>query len=420
MKPSADEFCFMVQLADQPEQSEKASLQLNQDWDKLKGSPVESVVSKYKDTVFRMELPNRPPHRTVDIEVVVELVDNVPVTRIQYHLSDEMKRTIREWTREMPDAGIIRPSKSPYSSPIFCVKKAVCWRIVHDFRAINSKIRIPVRLRQSDIPYNAFSTPDGQFEYLVTSMGLSCSLAAFNRMIQRVFCDQKAFCQAYFDDLFVFTKSKDIADHLETLDAVLQRCQEQKIYIKLAECTFCSHEVPCQGDYLGATVSAWIPIRFALYTTGRRQRRNASSNRFWFCESYAETSAPLIEARKGKTALERINLTLEQGKCFAKLKAHLTSPPVLAHPDSRRYFYVQMGASDYAVGGYLYQLDSGAKEKVIAYSGKKLSSAELMYPTREKECWSCWPHYTRCKSGECTLSTNRSSLTLIIGRCSRF
>ncbi|OWY95383.1 Retrotransposon protein, Ty3-gypsy subclass [Phytophthora megakarya] len=161
----------------------------------------------------------------------------------------------------------------------------------------------------------------------------------------------ESFMSGCFDDLFVFTKSKDTADHLEPLDAVLQRCQERDIYIKLAECTFCSHEVPCQGDYLGATVSAWIPI---------------------------ETSSPLIEATKGKPALERINLTLEQGKCFPKLKAHLTSPPVLAHPDSRRDFYVQMGASDYAVGGYLYQLDSEGKEKVIACSGKKLSSAELI------------------------------------------
>ncbi|KAF4034658.1 RNase H-like domain found in reverse transcriptase [Phytophthora infestans] len=31
------------------------------------------------------------------------------------------------------------------------------------------------------------------------------------------------------------------------------------------------------------------------------------------------------------------------------------SPPLLAHPDSSRPFYVLMDASDYAVEGYLYQ-----------------------------------------------------------------
>ncbi|OWZ08374.1 polyprotein [Phytophthora megakarya] len=44
-----------------------------------------------------------------------------------------------------------------------------------------------------------------------------------------------------------------------------------------------------------------------------------------------------------------------------------------------------MDASDYAVGGYLYQVDDSGKEQVISYGGRKLSKAEKMYPTREKE-----------------------------------
>eukprot|EP00644_Phytophthora_capsici_P011966 jgi/Phyca11/106204/e_gw1.12.85.1 len=95
-----------------------------------------------------------------------------------------------------------------------------------------------VRLRESDIPYTAFSMPDGQFEYLVTPMGLSCSPAAFNRLMQHVFNDQRAFCQAYFDDLFIFTESTSLEDHLKDLDAALRRCEEQELYVKLAKCTF--------------------------------------------------------------------------------------------------------------------------------------------------------------------------------------
>jgi hypothetical protein len=44
-----------------------------------------------------------------------------------------------------------------------------------------------------------------------------------------------------------------------------------------------------------------------------------------------------------------------------------------------------MDASDYAVGGYLFQLDANGREQVIAYGGRKLTTAERMYPTREKE-----------------------------------
>ncbi|OWZ00272.1 Retrovirus Polyprotein [Phytophthora megakarya] len=67
-------------------------------------------------------------------------------------------------------------------------------------------------------------------------MGLACSPSAFNRMMQRVFSDQR-------------THSLD--EHLEALDKVLKRCEEQKLYIELAKCTFCAREIPCLGDYFG-------------------------------------------------------------------------------------------------------------------------------------------------------------------------
>ncbi|OWY95739.1 polyprotein [Phytophthora megakarya] len=169
-----------------------------------------------------------------------------------------------------------------WDNQAFEVTKPVGWRIVHDFRGINSKLRIPatpvprkediydamaggyylsamdllwvffqVRLRQKDIQYTAFSTHDGQFEYLVTPMGLACSPSAFNRMMQRVFSDQRTFCLAYFDDLFVFTTSHSLDEQLEALDKVLKRCEEQKLYIELAKRTFCAREIPCLGDYFG-------------------------------------------------------------------------------------------------------------------------------------------------------------------------
>ncbi|OWY93287.1 Retroelement, partial [Phytophthora megakarya] len=120
----------------------------------------------------------------------------------------------------MVQAGIIRPSTSAFCAPTFCVKKPVGWRIVHDYRQLNSATILPaipmprkedtfdamggsywfscmdllwgyyqVKLRESDIPFTAFSTPDGIFEYLVTSMGLSGNPATFNRLLQHVFSD---------------------------------------------------------------------------------------------------------------------------------------------------------------------------------------------------------------------------------------
>jgi hypothetical protein len=227
LKASDGEYCFFVSAT-----TEKAARQLTSDWEALHGHPAEALLHKFKDTVFLKELPATPPTRTVDVEAEIELTDTTPVVRKQFRLSDEQKRVIREWTQEMLAAGMIRPSKSAFSSPTFSIKKAVGWRIVHDFRAVNARVRISatpvprkediydamskgrmfsaldllwgffqVRLREQDIPYTAFSTPDGLFEYLMTPMGLSSSPSAFNRLMQSVFHDQRDFCRAYFDDL---------------------------------------------------------------------------------------------------------------------------------------------------------------------------------------------------------------------------
>lgn len=211
--------------------------------------------------------------------------------------------------------------------------------------------------------------------------------------MQHVFSDQKAFCQAYFDDLIIFTKSTAIEDHLRALDAVLQRCQDQELYVKLAKCTFCSAEIPCLGDNSGRDGVRMDPDKIRVKREWPPPRTKRELQSFLgtcvyvlkFCENYADISAPLVEATKGKTAQEQIQLTPEQRDCFTKLKTVLTSPPVLAHPDSSKDFHIRMDASDYAVGGYLYQLDADGKERVIAYNGRKLNRAELMYPTREKE-----------------------------------
>ncbi|KAG2788566.1 hypothetical protein PC129_g16041 [Phytophthora cactorum] len=136
------------------------------------------------------------------MDASIEVADSVPVHRKQFPLSAEQKEAIRAWTREMLQAGMIRPSSSPYCSPTFCVrKKSGEWRIVHDFRGLNAKVRVPanpiprkddilldmdrgrlffsmdllwgffqVMLREDATPYTAFATPDGLFEYLVTPM----------------------------------------------------------------------------------------------------------------------------------------------------------------------------------------------------------------------------------------------------------
>ncbi|POM64474.1 Reverse transcriptase [Phytophthora palmivora] len=115
----------------------------------------------------------------------------------QWRLSPEQERGLREWTKMMLRARLIRPSKSPHAAPTFYIKKPVGCRIVHDYRAMNARMvrqstPMPrkdvildrmcgaIRMRMKDIPFTAFQTPDGLFEYLAEPTGLSNAPATFN------------------------------------------------------------------------------------------------------------------------------------------------------------------------------------------------------------------------------------------------
>ncbi|GMF56186.1 unnamed protein product [Phytophthora fragariaefolia] len=249
----------------------------------LKTSPAYPVISKYRDRVFRSTLPTVPPTRHEGMDATTEVAHATPVHRKQCPLSPEQKAAIQSWTREMLQAGIIRPSSSPYCAPTFCVRKSSGeWRIVHDFRGLNSKITVPanpiprkdevlramargkifsamdllwgfyqVKLSENSTPYTAFATPDGLFEYLVTPMGISSSPSCFNRLVQAIFSDFNSFCETYFDDLFVVTETESMEEHLAALDKVLERCAHENLYIKIEKCVFCQPEIPCLSDFIG-------------------------------------------------------------------------------------------------------------------------------------------------------------------------
>ncbi|KAG3098164.1 hypothetical protein PI125_g15428 [Phytophthora idaei] len=181
-----------------------------------------------------------------------------------------------------------------------------------------------VKLRESDIPFTAFSTPDGLCEYLVTPMNLSGSPGTFNRLLQRVFSDLRDVMRIYFDDICVFTRSSNIEDHLTALDRVLQRCEEQELYVKLAKCQFCVPEIPCLGDFVGRDGVRMDPDKIKIIRDWplpktKKQMESFSGTTVYvsrFCADFAQFAGPLHEALKGKKSKDTIELSDHQLACF--------------------------------------------------------------------------------------------------------
>ncbi|GMF19774.1 unnamed protein product [Phytophthora fragariaefolia] len=261
--------------------TEKAKRFLQTDWESFKKNPAYPVIVEYKDSVFTPELPDGLSMER-DIEHRIDVKDpNIAMYRQQWRLSPEQKAEIDKWVREMIAKGLIRPSISPHAAPTFCVRKLVGWRIVHDYRYLNSNtIRqsVPmtrkedvfdsmagayyfsctdlmsayyqVRMKMDHVRYAAFQAPSGLYVYLVLPMGVSNAPATMHRLTSSLL-KGLPHTRSFYDDIYMFTKLKDINENLRALRDVLEILKKNRLYVKLSRCVFCVDEIPCLGDFIG-------------------------------------------------------------------------------------------------------------------------------------------------------------------------
>ncbi|KAG2769555.1 hypothetical protein PC129_g1998 [Phytophthora cactorum] len=110
--------------------------------------PFYPVLQEYTDVVSKIPPMGLPPDRGVCHEIVLVPGIKYCVTR-QRPLPKEQCDVIDAFFRAKHEAGLVRESKSPDSTPTFCVRKpSGKWRIVHTFNKLNTAT-IPV---QTPIP----------------------------------------------------------------------------------------------------------------------------------------------------------------------------------------------------------------------------------------------------------------------------
>jgi len=88
------------------------------------------------------------------------------------------------------------------------------------------------------------------YKPLVMYFGLCNSLATFQAMMNEIFADMEDIMVVYIDDLLIFTKTNNQNEHDQLMHKVLQRLEENNIFVKLEKCFFLVKEV----EFLSITV----------------------------------------------------------------------------------------------------------------------------------------------------------------------
>ena len=193
--------------------------------------------------------------------------------------------------------------------------------------------------------------------------------------------------EVYMDDITVYGESFDeCLIHLET---VLNRCIEKNLVLNWEKCHFMVN----QGIVLGHAISekgievdrekVELISKLPSPTNVKTVRQFLGHAHFYrrLIKDFSKIAEPLYKLLE-KDAKFEWNVECQQR--FERLKAYLTTAPIVRAPNWQLPFEVMCDASDLAVGAVLGQRAEG-KPYVVYYASKTLNEAQRNYTTTEKE-----------------------------------
>nr|VZI05385.1 unnamed protein product [Spirometra erinaceieuropaei] len=223
-----------------------------------------------------------------------------PPRRVPVHFQKQLEQTIKD----MLDKHVIRPSSSPWASPIVLVKKKDgSLRLCVDYRKLNAvtvKDSFPlpridttlealagaacfstldlqsaywqVEMAPEDRHKTAFSMPSGLYEFETMPFGLANAPDTFQRLMASVLRDLcPTACLVYLDDVIVHGST--VESHLDNLQTVFNRLQAIGHKLNPAKCCFLKKSLPFLGHIVSTEGVKTDPSKTeSKYAVGRNRQ----------------------------------------------------------------------------------------------------------------------------------------------------
>ena len=366
---------------------EKIDLSGLDKWPREQAEKARSLLREYHD-IFALEKCDKGCTSAVEHKIVLKDPNTPPFKERFRRIPPPQVEEVRSHLKLMLDAGVVKPSNSPWcNAAILVQKKDGSLRFCIDFRRLNSltvKDSHPlpcicetlesltgvahyttidmnsgfwqVPMAADSKQYTAFTLGSmGLYECEDMPFGLCNVPPTFQRLMQNCLGELNLmYCLIYLDDVIIFSDTEE--EHLHRMRVVFDRFREHGLKLKPSKCDMFRNEI----NYLAHHVSkdsvlpskknleaiaecpppdTYTKIKAFVGLVGHYRR---------FIKGFAHIVAPLYDLTSGENKdkkKEHVDLTPEAREAFNALKVACLQAPILAFPDFNKPFLLETDAS---------------------------------------------------------------------------
>ena len=384
----------------------------------------------------------------------IDTGEHPPVKQAPRRVPFALREKVCQLVREMLEQGVIKPSSSPWASPIVLVtKKDGSTRFCVDYRRLNSLTKMDVYplpriddsldllaetqffssldlasgywqvgMDEESQEKTAFATHAGLYEFTVMPFGLCNAPATFQRLMENVLAGlARDKCIIYLDDILVIGRT--LQEHMENLRLVFTRLRQAGLKLKPSKCKLMQREVQFLGYVVSSGGISGDPQKITAVKEFPRPVDLKSLRAFLGLTSYyrrfvprfSAVAQPLYNLTKKDALFE---WTVECEEAFQRLKDLLTKAPVLAYPQFGQRFLLETDASGVGLGAVLSQQQPDKTIRPIAFASRTLQQHERNYGISELEAlgvvWAV-KHFRHYLYGHpCTVYTDHEALKSLL------